>query len=73
MSLKATARWLEVAVGYLEYRFPVQVKEITARYKYFKQVEHLKSSTWPSGARWSTFCLNPRVVLQSRESRLIGC
>lgn len=42
MSLKATARWLGVSVGYLEYRFPVQVKAITARYKHFKQVEHLK-------------------------------
>jgi len=41
LSLKATARRLGVSVGYLEYRFPVQVNEITARYKHFKQVEHL--------------------------------
>ncbi len=42
MSLKATARWLGVSVGYLEYRFPVQVKQITSRYRHFKQTEHLK-------------------------------
>lgn len=28
-------------MGYLEYRFPIQVNEISARYKHFKQVEHL--------------------------------
>ncbi|WP_028884906.1 TniQ family protein [Teredinibacter turnerae] len=42
MSLKATARWLGVSVGYIEYRFPVQVKQITSRYRHFKQTEHLK-------------------------------
>lgn len=42
LSLKATARKLNVSVGYLEYRFPTQVREITARYQHFKQVEHLK-------------------------------
>ena len=42
MSLKATARWLGVSVGYLEYRFPVQVKAITARYNHFKQVDHVQ-------------------------------
>ncbi len=42
LSLKATARHLGVSVGYLEYRFPTQVKRITTRYKHFKQVEHLK-------------------------------
>ncbi len=42
LSLKATAKELGVSVGYLEYRFPTQVKEITARYQHFKQVEHLK-------------------------------
>lgn len=42
LSLKATARNLGVSVGYLEYRFSTQVKEITTRYKHFKQVEHHK-------------------------------
>lgn len=42
LSLKATARELGVSVGYLEYRFPVQVKEITTKYKQFKQAEHLR-------------------------------
>lgn len=42
LSLKATARKLGVSIGYLEYRFPTQVKEITSRYKQFRQAEKLK-------------------------------
>lgn len=42
LSLKATATKLGTSVGYLEYRFPLYVKNITARYQHFKQVEHLK-------------------------------
>jgi hypothetical protein len=42
LSLKGTAKELGVSIGYLKYRFPVQVEEITTRYKLFKEEDYLK-------------------------------
>ncbi|GAB1260336.1 TniQ family protein [Aurantivibrio plasticivorans] len=41
LSLKATAKKLDVSVGYLEYRFPDIVRKIVDRYKEYSEKEHL--------------------------------
>lgn len=42
LSLKATARLLNVSVGYLEYQFPVQVRHVVDRYKAFLAEQQLQ-------------------------------
>lgn len=42
MSLKAVARELGVSVGYLEYRFPVQVRHIVDRSSRFHAEQQLR-------------------------------
>ncbi|WP_018414510.1 hypothetical protein [Teredinibacter turnerae] len=42
LSLKETARQLDVSVGYLEYRFPAQCKDIVRRYMLYTQQEQLR-------------------------------
>lgn len=42
MSLKATAKALGVSIGYLEYRFPAQVRLIVDRYQSYLDQDHLR-------------------------------
>jgi hypothetical protein len=42
MSLKSTAKKLGVSVGYLEYRFPAQVRLIVNRYQSYLDRDHLR-------------------------------